>query len=102
MNAQPYAEELRGTHLLATPEHGERLCHGHSEDDATDRAAGMEKVRPFNKSNPEVAIFSESIRALLKSRARYSACDRPQSKSHRCWVSLRDLCLPEVGEATSH
>lgn len=33
----------------------------------------MEKVRPFNKSNPEVAIFSESIRALLKSRARYSA-----------------------------
>lgn len=41
--------------------------------DAADRTAVLEKVRAFNKSNPEVAISSASIRASLKSRARYSA-----------------------------
>jgi len=41
--------------------------------DAADRAEVMEKVRAFNKSNPEIAISSDSIRASLKSRARYSA-----------------------------
>lgn len=41
--------------------------------DAADRVAVMEKVRAFNKANPELAISSDSIRASLKSRARYSA-----------------------------
>jgi len=41
--------------------------------DAADRGEVMEKVRAFNKANPELAISSDSIRASLKSRARYSA-----------------------------
>ncbi|MCD9088736.1 PLxRFG domain-containing protein [Stenotrophomonas sp. SY1] len=41
--------------------------------DAGDRAAVMEKILAFNKTNPEVAISSSSIRASMKSRARYSA-----------------------------
>lgn len=41
--------------------------------DAADRAEVREKIRAFNKSNPEVAISSDSIRASMKSRARYSA-----------------------------
>jgi len=41
--------------------------------DAADRIAVMKKVRAFNKANPELAISSDSIRASLKSRARYSA-----------------------------
>ncbi len=41
--------------------------------DAADRAAVMEKILSFNKTNPEVAISSSSIRTSMKSRARYSA-----------------------------
>ncbi len=41
--------------------------------DASDREAVMEKIRQFNKTNPEVAISSAGIRASLKSRASYSA-----------------------------
>lgn len=41
--------------------------------DAADRAAVMEKILAFNKTNPEVAISSSSIRTSMKSRARYSA-----------------------------
>jgi hypothetical protein len=33
----------------------------------------MEKIRAFNRANPEVAISASSIRASMKSRAGYSA-----------------------------
>lgn len=37
------------------------------------RAAAFDKIRAFNQANPEVAISAKSIKASIKSRARYSA-----------------------------
>lgn len=41
--------------------------------DGADRAAVLAKIQAFNKANPEVAISSSSLRASMRSRARYSA-----------------------------
>ncbi|WP_313033330.1 PLxRFG domain-containing protein [Stenotrophomonas acidaminiphila] len=41
--------------------------------DQPTREAVMEKIRAFNRANPEVAISASSIRASMKSRAGYSA-----------------------------
>lgn len=41
--------------------------------DSEGRARALEKIRAFNRTNPEVAVTPESIRASIKSRTRYSA-----------------------------